>query len=70
MSKLQNRGVAIAITLVIVVLSVCLGAVRSIRSESMPRLWTEEGLPQVSVKAAVTAATASAQGFVVAELSR
>ena len=34
MSKLQNRGTAIAITMLIVVLSVCLGAVRSIRSEA------------------------------------
>lgn len=34
MSKLQNKGAAIAITTVIVVLSVCFGAVRSVRKEA------------------------------------
>ena len=45
-------------------------AVRSSRAASMPRRWTALGFPQRAVSASFTAATASAQGRVVAALSR
>jgi hypothetical protein len=48
----------------------CIRLVRSSFAASMPKPYSALGFAQFSVKAAVIAATASAQGFVVAELSK